>query len=125
MITREEFETYEKVRSNITSRTNEIFNLLKELKRIEVGWNEYYEGCNVDSCLEFKVGGNYRGEYDYEEYYRPIDYLFMTDEEIIKAEKKMGKAEIEEEEERKKEEEREERQRDFQMYNQLKEKLGL
>lgn len=122
MITREDFEAYERVRRCIEDRTYEIFKLLKG---IEIGWNEFYERCSVDDELSFRVGGHYRGEYDYETYERPIEYLFMTDEEIVAAEEKREKEEKEAEEERKKEEEREERQRDFQMYNELKKKLGL
>lgn len=122
MITKEDFEAYERVRRCIDNRTDEIFKLLKG---IELGWTESYEYCSVDSELNFRIGGNYRGEYDYEIFKRPLDYLFMTDEEIIAAEEEREKKEKEAEEERKIEEEWEERQRDFQMYNALKEKLGL
>ena len=122
MITKEDFEAYERVRHCIDKRTDEIFKLLKG---IVLSPFEGYEMCYVDSELHFKVGGHYRGEYDYVTYERPIEYLFMTDEEIIAAEEKLEEDKAREEKERMEEAERAERQRDFQMYNELKAKLGL
>ena len=122
MITREDFEAYKRVQRSIEDRTYEIFKLLKG---IEIGRNEFYERSSVDDELSFRVGGHYRDEYDYETYERPLDYLFMTDEEIIAAEKELEEEKAREEKERMEEAEREERQRDFQMYNELKKKLGL
>ena len=83
-ITKDDFENYNSLKNQIKERTDEIFNLLKG---ITVGWNESYEYCTIDGDeLCFRIGGSYRNEYDYEEHYRPLDYLFMSDEEIIKAE---------------------------------------
>ena len=83
-ITKDDFENYNSLKNQIKERTDEIFNLLKG---ITVGWNESYEYCTIDGDeLCFRIGGYYCNEYDYEEYYRPLDYLFMSDEEIIKAE---------------------------------------
>ena len=83
-ITKNDFENYNSLKNRIKERTDEIFNLLKG---ITVGWNESYEYCTIDGDeLCFRIGGSYRNEYDYEEYSRPLDYLFMNDEEIIKAE---------------------------------------
>ena len=122
MITKEDFEAYERVRRCIDNRADEIFKLLKG---IEVGIFESYEMCYVDSELHFRVGGHYRGEYDYVTYERPLDYLFMTDEEIIAAEEKLEEEKARIEAEWKEEAERAERERDFQLYNELKTKLGL
>ena len=83
-ITKDDFENYNSLKNQIKERTDEIFNLLKG---ITVGWNESYEYCTIDRDeLCFRIGGSYRNEYDHEEHYRPLDYLFMSDEEIIKAE---------------------------------------
>ena len=83
-ITKDDFENYNSLKNQINERTEKIFNLLKG---ITVGWNESYEYCTIDGDeLCFRISGSYRNEYDYEEYYRPLDYLFMNDEEIIKAE---------------------------------------
>ena len=83
-ITKDDFENYNSLKNQIKERTDEIFNLLKG---ITVGWNETYEYCTTDGDeLCFRIGGSYRNEYDYEEHYRPLDYLFMSDEEIIKVE---------------------------------------
>lgn len=94
MITKEQYETFYELRNNIQKRAEEIFKLLKS---IDYNWNYHYETCNVDGDLEFRVGGRCMGEYDHDEYYRPLEYLFMTDEEIIKAEddreKELKKAE--------------------------------
>lgn len=94
MITKEQYETFYELRNNIQKRAEEIFHLLKD---VSLSWREYYEGCTVDGDLEFRVGGHYLGEYDYSLFNRPIEYLFMTDEEINKAEedceKELKKAE--------------------------------
>ena len=83
-ITKDDFENYNSLKNQIKERTDKIFNLLKG---ITVGWNEGYEYCTIEGDeLCFRIGGHYRNEYDYEEHYRPLDYLFMSDEEIIKAE---------------------------------------
>ena len=84
LITKDDFENYNSLKNQINERTEKIFNLLKG---ITVGWNESYEYCTIDGdVLCFRIGGYHRNEYDYEEHYRPLDYLFMSDEEIIKAE---------------------------------------
>ena len=83
-ITKDDFENYNSLKNQINERTEKIFNLLKG---ITVGSNESYEYCTIEGDeLCFRIGGYYRNEYDYEEHYRPLDYLFMSDEEIIKAE---------------------------------------
>lgn len=88
VFTKEEYETFYKVRSNIVKRTEEIFHLLS-CSHLRLG--EFYESCEVDGDLEFRVGGYYLGEYDYTTYQRPLEYLFMTDEEIVKAEEEYEK----------------------------------
>ena len=83
-ITKDDFENYNSLKNQINERTDEIFNLLKG---ITVGSNEAFEYCTIEGDeLCFRIGGSYRNEYDCEEHYRPLDYLFMNDEEIIKAE---------------------------------------
>lgn len=106
-ITKEEYEVYDKVRNCISKRTEEIFHLLKD---VSLSWRESYEGCTVDGDLEFRVGGHYLGEYDYTLFNRPLEYLFMTDEEIIKAEEEREK-EIKKAEELKNEEWKKETQK--------------
>ena len=119
MITKEQYETFYELRRNIAKRTEEIFKLLKG---VSVSWNEGYESCRVDGDLEFRVGGHYRGEYDYIEYQRPLEYLFMTDEEIIKAEEDREREVKRVEELEKKEEQKRLREKELAELKRLKEK---
>lgn len=118
-ITKEEYEIYEKVKNRLERRADQIFELLKG---IEVGWTEYYEGCTISGGLTFRIGGNYRGEYDYEEHWRPLDYLFMNDNEIVNAEEKREEELKRKEELEKKEEEKRIRDREIEQLKELKKK---
>ena len=121
MITKEQYETFYELRNNIQKRAEEIFHLLKD---VSLGWCEYYEGCTVDGDLEFRVGGHYLGEYDYSLFNRPLEYLFMTDEEIIKAEE-IREAELKKAEElEEKEKQKRLREKELAELKRLKEKYG-
>ena len=85
-INKTDFENYSSIKKQIEERTDEIFDLLKG---ITLSFSEGYERCEINGDeLCFITGGYYRNEYDTTEYCRPLDYLFMSNEEIIAAEDK-------------------------------------
>lgn len=98
IITKEEFEAYNNLKDKLNKRIYEIFKLLKG-KELGYGYEDY---GFFDDEIMFVSGHTCMGEHSINDYFRPLNYLFMTDDEIIKNED-IKEAELKKEAEKEKE----------------------
>lgn len=85
-------------------RAEEIFNLLTSLKEFNVSWFMNLSGITYeDGSIWFECSGRCRNEYDEEHFDCDIEYLYMSDEEIINQIKDKREKERKEKEEQEKE----------------------
>jgi len=126
-ITKETLTEFINLRTMLEKRANEIYHLIdaKEIdSRMSMGGADF-----DDNEFSIRICGSILGEWQEDDIYHPSEYLWMSDDEILEAEKKAKEesereARIRDEEEKKRQEEAT-KKAELATLMRLKEKYGL
>jgi hypothetical protein len=81
---KETIDNFLKIKKQVDTRAEEVYDLLVKLKEFDPGWKDYLVRIEYDEdgCVNYTTGASYMNEWCENYFSCDIEYLSMSDDEI-------------------------------------------